>query len=547
MAEKIFTIPKYLKDYFSKKYNLLILLSCVLLSFHNYLRSIQVPKLLANINITNIRSIIPLLSTFILYYILYLFYMYNGNLVCRSVHMFSYNYIFQKLMIINTNNLDEKIDSSVYVSVVAYVNYLTSLINSSIEIIPYFFSTIFIGFYLYRNISPILNIVFILLILVQGVYLFFYIKKTRNAISKFNFIRHKLIDFNQDINTNMQQIISLNGFEKEKISLKKNSDNMFPSYIKFQFYKISQVWFIIFSNLLFLIYGIIFILRTNKLALLKQFIFIYIYYIYLAGDSLNILNNISAFLGMIDSSYNKIINNVNNNIINNETISRQKNINLNSNNSKILKLTNICFSYQNKQIFKDLNMEFELGPTYGIIGKIGSGKSTLLKIIFGIQKIEKGNIFLGKQNFKETSIEEWRNNFNYFQQTSTILSRTIEENIFYPSITALDSKIALLKKIGIYEIVQELLEEKQKKAKLSGGQKQIILLIRLIFNPKKIILLDEPTSSLDSNTKKYVIKIIKYLKSLGSTLIIITHDHEIMEIVDNIIDISKLIHLNNET
>ena len=95
-----------------------------------------------------------------------------------------------------------------------------------------------------------------------------------------------------------------------------------------------------------------------------------------------------------------------------------------------------------------------------------------------------------------------------------------------------------MKKLDIWNDIKIILDKNPDN--LSGGQRQIIVLTRLLYTKKKLILLDEPTASLDSNTKKFAFKILNYLKQQNCIIIVVSHDNALINIADEIINLKEL-------
>lgn len=133
-----------------------------------------------------------------------------------------------------------------------------------------------------------------------------------------------------------------------------------------------------------------------------------------------------------------------------------------TNNENIdLIIKNLNFSYNNNLIFDNFNLKFKLEQSYALVGKIGSGKSTLLKILFGINSFTEGDIYLKNKVLNDKEYREWRKIFFYFRQDSTIFERSLIENIFYPKKMYDEKDITLLKQVGIYDEIKNLMEEKK--------------------------------------------------------------------------------------
>lgn len=208
-----------------------------------------------------------------------------------------------------------------------------------------------------------------------------------------------------------------------------------------------------------------------------------------------------------------------------------------------LKFINVSFKYENqKPLLQNFNMELEENKIYCIMGPSGSGKSSFIKIIFAINKINNGTILLGDRDINDYSSKELRQYISYIPQNSSyLLSKTLYENVTYgyetKDCTLLKDKIKdIFTKFELYDIFKNLDEGKEKWSfidmnvgklgrKLSGGQKQIVHLLKLeLNNNSKIVILDEPSSALDSNTRNKIFNYIKYINSKNKMIIIITHD-----------------------
>lgn len=199
--------------------------------------------------------------------------------------------------------------------------------------------------------------------------------------------------------------------------------------------------------------------------------------------------------------------------------------------------SNINLKYGDKIIFNNFNKKIKGNSKVGIIGNIGTGKSSLLKMLSGLIDYD-GNIYIDNQNLKQSNYDSIQNNIIYISQHPKMFNKTILYNLSYG--TSYDETYVndFLKSINFYDFFQKFEGGLQNKVgkegkNLSGGQKQIIAILRSLLQNKSIILLDEPTSSLDPNTKSSVIKLLKNIK--GKTLIIVTHDEMLYELFDDMI------------
>ena len=161
-------------------------------------------------------------------------------------------------------------------------------------------------------------------------------------------------------------------------------------------------------------------------------------------------------------------------------------------------LLNVSKSFGSKKIFTDLNLRFESGKSYALIGGSGSGKSTLLNIIGRLEKIDSGNVLVDKQDIwkiKERTF--FKNTVGYvFQNYSLIDNKTVYDNL---KLITKDKKTItdVLEKVGLSSDYLH-----QKIYELSGGQAQRVAIARMLMKPRKIILADEPTGALDGEIGK---------------------------------------------
>lgn len=226
--------------------------------------------------------------------------------------------------------------------------------------------------------------------------------------------------------------------------------------------------------------------------------------------------------------------------------------------NNIVEFKNVSFQYKNKDkseaipkqehmILDNFSMKFPENKVICIFGPSGTGKTSFVKLIFGAEKPSGGGIFISGNDISKIPLSKFRKYISYINQNTTnLFNRTLFDNIVYGFIdkeTTKKEKEDLIEKIKdiftkfeFYEIFKNLDENKPKWSflyesvgklgkNLSGGQKQIVHLLKISFNENaKIIILDEPTSALDEKSRNTVLNYVKYLKDLGKTIFIITHD-----------------------
>lgn len=212
------------------------------------------------------------------------------------------------------------------------------------------------------------------------------------------------------------------------------------------------------------------------------------------------------------------------------TINMEKDQIKSSDFKKTIHIKNLSYRYplSDSQLLYNINLDIKKGERLGVIGSSGSGKSTFIKIIAGLYPPSAGSILLGDQNISDFP-NDWKKNIAYVPQEPFILPGTIRENIAFgtdrlPS----DSEILeVLEKFEVLDFINfypnkldSIIGEKG--ILLSGGQKQLICLARILFRKPAILLLDEPTASLDSKNEAIVLNTIIKLFS-ETTIIMVSH------------------------
>jgi ATP-binding cassette subfamily C protein LapB len=191
-------------------------------------------------------------------------------------------------------------------------------------------------------------------------------------------------------------------------------------------------------------------------------------------------------------------------------------------------------------ILKNITFKISAGQKVALVGKMGSGKSTLSRLISGILEPTEGAILLDGVDVRQIDSSDVRKNIGVMLQDSWLFSGSIRENILMGHNEYDDEHLLKICKIaGVDDFVGSNpkgydLEVRERGIGLSGGQRQTINLARSLLHDPRILLLDEPTSSLDQGTEKKVVESIRSL-SADKTMMIVTHRNPILSIVNRVL------------
>ncbi len=213
--------------------------------------------------------------------------------------------------------------------------------------------------------------------------------------------------------------------------------------------------------------------------------------------------------------------------------------------SSVITIKELNKTYKNGSVevhaLKDVNLEIQHGEFIAVMGQSGSGKSTLMNILGCLDRPTSGEYLLEGINIKDQSQDELsliRNKkIGFVFQAFNLIPRTdVLRNVELPMIYAKQKTsyrraraIELLEKVGLGDRTHHLPNE------LSGGQKQRVAIARALANNPPIILADEPTGNLDTQSSDEIMEIFRDLNKEGSSIILVTHEPEIAEYADRVI------------
>lgn len=187
-------------------------------------------------------------------------------------------------------------------------------------------------------------------------------------------------------------------------------------------------------------------------------------------------------------------------------------------------IRNLSFAYGHKTIINGLSLTINSGDYLVIRGKNGSGKSTLIKCLLGINPVKNGMIFLDEEDInivsKWTKFGYVSQNFDSFNYEFPL---TVQELLTFSSITKASEHnyLKLLDQMCILDIVNDNVNS------LSGGQLQRVFIVKAMLNDPEVLILDEPTASIDKQNSEFFYKTVDELNQQGKTIILITHTDSI--------------------
>jgi ABC-type multidrug transport system fused ATPase/permease subunit len=212
-----------------------------------------------------------------------------------------------------------------------------------------------------------------------------------------------------------------------------------------------------------------------------------------------------------------------------------------------MKISNLAFKHDPSNedyLFNGLNWNIKGGEKVALMGQSGAGKSTLMKLMINLHPIERGSIEIDGTNIRDIDNDYLRANVNYINQRTNLFNESVLYNMQYGN--DVDEKI-IAQKLKDYELdvlFSELEDGIHSNVgvhggNLSGGMQKVTMMMRGLLRPSKIVLIDEPLSGLDADTRVKVIKMIMN-ECENKTLVIITHDEEILPFMSNIVDIKDI-------
>ncbi len=491
-----------------------------------------------NFKIDTFKLVVFFLSIYVIKNIFLIFYYWWQQKFIWKIYSFCSTQLLNKYLANNYSFFQKKNQSELIQNVHIETKNFTSAANAWFVLFLELFITVaLISILLFYNFFTTLILIFFFSII----------------ISMFYLILHKYINRWGDIriqsNKRMFQVLKevFDGVKTIKVfNAELVFEKMFSKYIH-KFYSAT------YKQNSFKLYPRIFIELIIALSCIILFFFIDLsrfdtsQLIPFVGLMLAASLRIIPSVNKIMSNYNQIIYFRGSINILLEEISDQKKITKEEIKNKlplndIFEIKNANFSYKEKPIFKNFNFHIKKKDCIGIYGESGSGKTSLVDIIMTLNKIDKGEIYLDKFNLKsEYDKRKWLANISYVPQTTFLFNDKVKNNISFEydeNKINVEKVIDCLKKTRlerfIHNDVDAIYEISEGGTNLSVGEKQRMGLARALYKDPELIILDEPTSSLDKNTEEEIINFLEKFKE-GKTMIIISHNLNSLKICNRLI------------
>lgn len=214
--------------------------------------------------------------------------------------------------------------------------------------------------------------------------------------------------------------------------------------------------------------------------------------------------------------------------------------------SGALSFENVTFSYPGGggEVLRDIGFTIAAGERVGIVGRVGSGKSTIAKLAGGLYEPEKGSVRLDGTDVRQIEPSDLRANVGFVPQELFLFRGTIRENITIAAPSANDLDVLeVARAVGLHDFITQHpagydLQVGERGDGLSGGQRQAVALARALLKGPNLLILDEPTSSMDTRSEEQVVANLERLLQ-DRTILLITHRLSLLKLVDRLIVLDK--------
>lgn len=206
----------------------------------------------------------------------------------------------------------------------------------------------------------------------------------------------------------------------------------------------------------------------------------------------------------------------------------------------MIRLKEICKSYNGREVLKGINLEIADRDYLVILGASGSGKSTLLNVLSGLEKPDSGHVYFGEEDLSQltegqlTAFRRAQIAF-IFQQYFLLPNLTVEQNVkMGANLAGNQDYVRILEALGLGDKLQHY------PSQLSGGEQQRVAIARALAKRPRVLFLDEPTGALDEATGRQILAYISSLQEeLGFTLVMVSHNTNIAQMAKTVVHINS--------
>jgi ATP-binding cassette subfamily C protein LapB len=208
-----------------------------------------------------------------------------------------------------------------------------------------------------------------------------------------------------------------------------------------------------------------------------------------------------------------------------------------------IELSNVVFAYPNasRAALSSVNLKIEPGERIGIIGRVASGKSTLGRVLCGLYPPTDGVMTVDGLDSRQYHPHQLREAFRFVSQDADVFSGTVRDNLMLGAAQADDQQLidAVVRSGADIFLSRDAagfdLPVGERGSRLSGGQRSLLVLARALVSPSRLLFLDEPTGSMDTQTELYFIEHLKTALAPDQTLMVATHRHNMLSILTRLI------------
>lgn len=347
-----------------------------------------------------------------------------------------------------------------------------------------------------------------------------------------------LIKVNEEVDDILTNVVGIMNANQKPEELKK-LDTYYDNYQKYgeismkctMRYKFVLIPIMLVSLVAFITIGYNAVLK-DKMKL-EGFIVSVMIFLYVFNSIIRTINDVrdTAIRGGMVKEHLKIFESMKESDANSSPVSAQF-------RDRYIYFDKVNFSYGTKQILKNFSLEIKRGEKLLIIGQIGSGKTTILKMLMRYANPSSGHLYYMGIPFDSIPRKQVRYKIGYIPQNPILLNRTLFENITYGSKGVTKEQVmGLIKSLSLDNIFNEnRLDQHVGKhgSRLSGGQRQVVWILRVLVQNPEILLMDEPTSAIDKDTKAFIDRLFELVMK-NRTVVIVSHDEYMSKLCDRTI------------